>query len=116
MSGSNVACLVDNLATRAVSRSTDNCGLLSTASTLQDIMKYWIDNTFEQLRYGEALLASGVDGLYQGWKASTEALGKLCTGGADRWQSAIRQVQSQMNFSDMLPPNLADILRSRTST
>jgi hypothetical protein len=78
-------------------------------------MKHWIDNTFEHLRYGEALLTNGVDGLYQGWKASTEALGKLCSDGADRWQSAIRQIQSQMNIAEMLPPNLADILRARTS-
>jgi hypothetical protein len=79
-------------------------------------MKHWVDNTFEHLRYGEALLASSVDGLYQGWKASTEAIGRLCTDGAERWQAAIRQVQSQMNFSDIIPPNLADILRARTLT
>ena len=64
-----------------------------------------LDNT---LRYGEALLVGGVESMFQGWKASTEMVGKLWTGSADRWQAAIRQIQT--------PVNLADILRARTST
>jgi hypothetical protein len=79
-------------------------------------MDHWIDHTWQRLRYGEALLASGVDGLAEGWKASAEVIGKLWTDGPDRWQKAIRQMHSQLNLADILPPSLADILRDRTST
>ena len=68
-------------------------------------MTNWLDNTFRQLQFGESLLADGVDGLCQGLQASTDVIGKLCTGGAERWQTVIRQVQT--------PVNLADILRAR---
>ena len=64
------------------------------------------DNT---LRYGEALIVGGVESLFQGWKASTEMLGKIWNGGAERWQAANRQIQ-------VASVNLADILRARTST
>ena len=58
-----------------------------------------------QLQLGEALLSNGVDGLIHSWRASTEVLGQICAGGADRWQAAVRQMQA--------PVNLADILRAR---
>jgi hypothetical protein len=79
-------------------------------------MDHWIDHTWQRLRYGEALIASGVEGLAQGWRASTEMIGKLWTDGSDRWQKAIRQMQSQVNLTEILPRNLADVLRDRTST
>lgn len=69
-------------------------------------MNHWLDNPLQQ--FGEVLIAGSVDSLYQGWRASTEVLGKLRTVGADRWQAAIRQIQA--------PMNLADILRARTPT
>jgi hypothetical protein len=65
-----------------------------------------LDNTF---RYGEAFLIGGVESLFQGWKASTEMIGKLWNGGAERWQAANRQIQ-------VASVSLADILRARTST
>ncbi|MGO8828730.1 MAG: hypothetical protein ACLQT5_05745 [Steroidobacteraceae bacterium] len=65
-------------------------------------MNHWLDNTWQHLQLGEALIASGVDGLVHGWQASTEALGKLYPG-AERWQAAIRQVQATtVNFADIL--------------
>lgn len=71
-------------------------------------MNHWHDNSWRHLRIGEALIVGGVESLFQGWKASTEMIGKLCTGGAERWQAANRQIQASVN--------LADILRARTST
>ncbi len=62
-------------------------------------------NPFDQLPSAEALLADGVERLFQSWQASREAIGKLCEGGAQRWQAAIRQIQA--------PVNLAQILRER---
>jgi hypothetical protein len=79
-------------------------------------MNHWLDNTWQRWRYGETILASGVGNLAQGFRTSTEAIGKLWTDGADRWQKAIRQMQSQVNLADILPRNLADILRERTPT
>jgi hypothetical protein len=70
-------------------------------------MDHWIDSTRRRLQIGEALLVGGVDGLFRGWKASTQVLGKLRTG-ADRWHAAIREIHTQVS--------LADILRRRTST
>ena len=65
-------------------------------------MNHCLDNTRQHLQLGEALIAGGVDGLVHGWQASTEALGKLCTG-AERWYAAIRQMQaSSVNFADIL--------------
>jgi hypothetical protein len=77
-------------------------------------MDHSLDNTWQRLRYGETLLTSSVEGIAQGFKSSTEAIGKLWTDGADRWQKAIRQMQSQLNLADILPRSLADILRERT--
>jgi hypothetical protein len=71
-----------------------------------DIMGHWLDNTFQHLHLGEALIASGVDGLLQGWHNPGDVIGKLCTG-AERWQAAIRQIQAPV-------VNLAEILRART--
>jgi hypothetical protein len=71
-------------------------------------MNHWLDNTLERLQVGENLLASGVDGLFRGWRASAEVIDKLCTGGAERWQAAVRQIQSPVKVS------LAEILRART--
>jgi len=68
-------------------------------------MTNWLDNALRHLQIGESLLTDGVDGLCQGWQASTDVNGKLCTTGAGRWQTVIRQMQT--------PVNLADILRAR---
>jgi hypothetical protein len=59
--------------------------------------------------YGEALLVAGVESLFQGWKASTDMIGKLWDGGAERWQAANRQIQ-------VASVDLAAILRARMST
>jgi hypothetical protein len=67
--------------------------------------KTWFDKALEPLQLGETLISEGVEGLYRGWKASAEALGKLCTG-TDRWHAVLREIQSTVN--------LADILRART--
>jgi hypothetical protein len=79
-------------------------------------MNHEIDDTWRHLRFGESLLAGGesllaggVESLAQGWKASTEMIGKLWNGGAERWQAANRQIQ-------VASVSLADILRARTST
>ncbi len=61
-----------------------------------------LDNALRQLQLGESLLADGVDGLRQGWQASTDVIGKLCTSGAERWQSVISQMQAPVNFADIL--------------
>jgi carboxylesterase type B len=71
-----------------------------------DLDKTWFDKALEQLQLGESLISERVDGLYHGWKASAEAIGKLCTG-ADRWHAMLREIQSTVN--------LADILRARTT-
>jgi len=65
-----------------------------------------LDKALRHLQIGESLLADGVDGLCQGWQASTDVIGKLCNNGAERWQTVIRQMQQA-------PMNLADILRAR---
>jgi len=59
--------------------------------------------------YGEALLVAGVESLFQGWKASTDMIGKLWDGGAERWQAANRQIK-------VASVDLAAILRARMST
>ncbi len=69
-------------------------------------MNDWLDDTLKPLVLGEALLVSGVEGLYRGWQASAAALGRTLSTGAERWQAAIRQMQAPVNF--------ADILKSRT--
>jgi hypothetical protein len=69
-------------------------------------MNHWLDNTLERFQLRETLIASGVEGLFHGWHASTGVIGKLCTSGAERWQTAVRQIQA--------PMNLAEILRART--
>jgi hypothetical protein len=69
-------------------------------------MNHELDNTW---RYGEAFLIAEVESLFQGWKkASTEMIGKLWNGGAERWQAANRQIQ-------VASVNLADILRARST-
>jgi hypothetical protein len=65
-------------------------------------MNHWLENPLDHLALGESLIASGVDGLVHGWQASTDALGKLCTTGAERWQAVIRQMQTPVNFADIL--------------
>ncbi len=70
-------------------------------------MNNWHNDSWRHVRIGEALLTGGVESLFHGWKASTEMIGKLWTGGAERWQAANRQIQASVN--------LADILRARTS-
>jgi hypothetical protein len=74
-------------------------------------MNHWLDDTWQHRRVGETL----VESLFEGWRASTEVIGNLCTGGADRWQAAIREIQATVTLADMTV-TLADILRSRTST
>ena len=69
--------------------------------------KTWFDKALEQLQLGESLISEGVEGLYRGWKASADAIGKLCTD-TDRWHSVVREMRATVN--------LADILRSRTAS
>jgi hypothetical protein len=76
------------------------CWAPVTLSIMDDVF-------YKTLHRGDALIANGVTGLIQSWQASTEVIGKLSTGHAARWQSAIRQIQA--------PANLAEILRARTS-
>ena len=71
-------------------------------------MNHWLNDTLQHLRLGEALMASGVDGLVRGLRAQADAIGELCTG-AERWQAAIRQIQAPIQAT----VNLADILRAR---
>jgi hypothetical protein len=71
-------------------------------------MSHWLDSTLQHLQLGEALIAGGVDGLYHAWQASADALGELCTGTEDRWHAVIRQIQTPVNF--------AEILRARSLT
>lgn len=92
-----------------MSRYDDNCGRGAPGPTLEP-MDSWIDKAIEHLQIGEALIAGGVDGLYRGWKASTEAIGKLCTG-TDRWAATLREMQASVKTV-----NLADILRARTAS
>lgn len=63
--------------------------------------------TLQHLHRGDALIANGANGLIHSWQASTEVIGKLCTGHAGRWQATIRKIQA--------PANFAEILRTRTS-
>jgi hypothetical protein len=74
---------------------------------IHDPRKSWFDNALEQLQLGESLIAGGVDGLYRGWKVSTDVIGKLCTG-TDRWHALLHEIQSTVN--------LADILRARAAS
>jgi hypothetical protein len=89
----------------AMSEYTDNCCAWSKRTTLL-IMNRVLYNTLQHLQRGDALIASGVNGLIHSWQASTDVIGKLCVGDAERWQAAIRQIQA--------PLNLAEILRART--
>ncbi len=84
----------------------DNCRV-STGHNRLPLMKHALHNPLDQLPSAEALLADGVERLFRRWQASSEAIGKLCEGGAQRWQAAIRQIQA--------PVNLAQILRERAS-
>ncbi len=68
-------------------------------------MNHWFDDSLNGTEVGEALLV-GIEGLLSGWRApAADVIGKLCTG-AERWQAAIRQIQTSVS--------LADILRART--
>jgi|GEM_PF-1795456 hypothetical protein len=71
-------------------------------STRGSRMTNWLDNALRHLQIGESLLTDGVDGLCQGGQASTDVNGKLCTTGAGRWQTVIRQMQTPVNFADIL--------------
>ena len=71
-------------------------------------MNHWLNDTLQHLQLGEALIATGVDGLVHGLRVQADALGALCTG-AERWQTAIRQIQAPIQAT----VNLADILRAR---
>jgi hypothetical protein len=64
-----------------------------------------LGNVMHQLQLGEELIADAIDVVIRRWQASTQAIGKICTG-PERWQAAIRQMQA--------PINLAEILRART--
>lgn len=64
-------------------------------------MNHRRDNTWQPIELGEALIASGVDGLFRGWQASAEVVGKVRTG-ASRWQAVIRQMHSSVNFAEIL--------------
>jgi hypothetical protein len=65
-------------------------------------MSHWLDNTLQHLQVGEALI--------HGWHApAADMIGKLHAG-AERWQTAIRQMQATVTAT----ANLVDILRART--
>jgi len=66
-----------------------------------------LDNVLHQLQLGEDLIADGIDVLVRHWQASTKTVSQLCTG-PERWQAALRQMQTQVNL------DLAEIFRSRT--
>jgi len=66
-----------------------------------------LDNVVQHLHRGEDLIADGIEVLVRHWQASTTVIGQLCTG-PERWQAALRQIQSQTQV------NLAEIFRSRT--
>ena len=68
-------------------------------------MSHTFENVMHQVQLGEELIAAAVDELFSRWQASTNAIGKMCTG-AERWQAVFRQIQA--------PINLAEILRART--
>ena len=69
-------------------------------------MNHELDDTWRHLRFGESLLMRAESRVCsQAWKASTEMIGKLWDGGAERWQAANRQIQ-------VASVNLADILRA----
>ena len=68
-------------------------------------MIHSLEKTLSQFQVGEELVADAVDVLVRGWHASSVVVGKLRTG-AERWQTAIRQIQA--------PINVAEILRART--
>jgi hypothetical protein len=73
-------------------------------------MSHWLDNTLQHLQVGEALIAGGVEGLIHSWHApAADMIGKLHAG-AERWQTAIRQMQATVTAT----ANLVDILRART--
>ncbi len=92
--------------TPGLSEYTDNCRALPKHTRLL-VMNNVLDKTLQHLQRGDALITSGVNGLIHSWQASTQVIGKLCTGHAERWHAAIRQIQA--------PVNLAEILRARTS-
>ena len=72
-----------------------------------------LDNVLQQLQLGEELIADGIDVLVRHWQASTTALGQLRTG-TERWQAALRQIQTQALRQMQTQVNLAEIFRSRT--
>ena len=85
---------------------TDNCRALWARTTLLAMNDVFY-KTLQHLHHSDALITNGVNGLIHSWQASTEVIGKLCTGHAGRWQATIRKIQA--------PVNLAEILRARTS-
>ncbi len=57
-------------------------------------MNHWLDNTWGHLRFGESLLAGGVESLSQGWIASTEMIGKLWDGARSGGKPRIARFKS----------------------
>jgi hypothetical protein len=75
-------------------------------------MDKWIETARKHIEQGDALIqmgeeliASSVAAVLRDWQNPSLLIDHLCTG-AERWQAAIRRMQSTGNF--------ADILRSRT--
>jgi len=64
-----------------------------------------LKHMLHQLQLGEDLISAGADELFRRWQASTNAIGRLCTG-AERWQATLRQMP--------VKGDLAEILRART--
>jgi hypothetical protein len=89
-----------------MSEFADNCCALSDRTTILTVNDV-LYNTLQHLQRGDcdALIASSVTALIHSWQASADVIGKLCSGDAERWQAAIRQIQA--------PVNLAEILRAR---
>jgi hypothetical protein len=84
-----------------------NLGLVSALPDQKQAfqMNSAVDNVLQQLQLGEDLIADGIEVLVRHWQTSTTAIGKLCAG-TDRWQAALREIQTQAN--------LAEIFRGRT--
>ncbi len=77
-------------------------------------MDKWIETARKQIEQGEALIqmgekliATSVAVVLRDWQTPSLVIDQLCTG-AERWQAAIRRMQSTSNF--------AEILRSRTAS
>lgn len=73
-------------------------------------MSHWLES-MQHLQLSEALLAGGVDGLLQGWKAPGAFIGRLCTE-AERWHSAVRDLHAKVTPAGIMRPQPLPVLRA----